>query len=64
MPLLHRLDIDMSDIDQPTPDERPGMTWWNNLTDAGRRDWMRCAGDTGRVADAWALCQRKGKQLN
>lgn len=38
----------------PTPDERAGMDWWNTLPDHEKTQWMRQAGDSGRVADAWA----------
>jgi hypothetical protein len=31
----------MSGADQPTRDERAGMTWWNELTEAARREWMQ-----------------------
>ncbi len=34
-------------------DAQLGMTWWNGLTAAERREWMRRAGDTGVAADAW-----------
>lgn len=43
---------------EPTADERAGMTWWNTLSEAERRRWMREAGDTGIAADAWAAYQR------
>lgn len=43
---------------KPTDDERAGMNWWNALTEAERRHWMRKAGDTGIAADAWAAFQR------
>ncbi len=54
----------MHHIDQPTADERAGMAWWNALTEAARLYWLRRAGDTGRVADAWAAYQQEGKQPN
>ncbi len=54
----------MSDVDQPTPDERAGMDWWNDLSEAARLYWLQQAGDTGRVADAWAVYQREGKRPN
>ena len=54
----------MSDVDQPPPDERAGMAWWNDLSEAARLYWLRQAGDTGRVADAWAVYQREGKRPN
>ncbi|MCF6120508.1 hypothetical protein L2449_27160 [Mesorhizobium muleiense] len=38
---------------EPTADERAGIEWWNALDEAGRRDWMQRAGNTGRAADAW-----------
>ncbi|MER8581723.1 hypothetical protein NKG95_24035 [Mesorhizobium sp. M1423] len=41
----------------PTADERAGMDWWK-LDEAGRRDWMQQAGNTGRVADAWKAYKR------
>lgn len=37
----------------PTDDELAGMEWWNALSEYERRRWMKFAGDTGRVADAW-----------
>lgn len=52
----------MCDADKLTPDERAGMTWWNDLTEADRRDWMRRAGDTGRVADASAVYKKEGNR--
>ncbi|RFB76616.1 hypothetical protein [Methylovirgula sp. 4M-Z18] len=39
----------------PTDDERAGMAWWNVLTEPSRQYWMRMAGNTGIVADAWAV---------
>jgi hypothetical protein len=54
----------MSDDDEPNPDERAGMDWWNALTEAARLYWLRRAGDTGRVADAWAAYQQDGKKPN
>jgi hypothetical protein len=54
----------MSEADQPTPDERAGMAWWNELSEAARLYWLRRVGDTGRVADAWAAYQKEGKRLN
>jgi len=54
----------MPHTDQPTADERAGMAWWNALTEAARLYWLRRAGDTGRVADAWAAYQQEGKQPN
>ena len=42
----------------PTADELEGMAWWNGLDDYERRRWMKFAGDTGRVADAWAEWKR------
>jgi hypothetical protein len=38
------------------------MTWWNDLTEAARRDWMRRAGDTGRGADAWAFYKQEAER--
>ena len=35
-------------------DAQLGMTWWNNLPAAERREWAQRAGDTGVAADAWA----------
>ena len=43
--------------DEPSPDERAGMAWWNELSEVARGYWMRQAGDTGRAADAWAAFQ-------
>jgi hypothetical protein len=44
----------MSDFERkPTVDELTGMRWWNALTLAQRQYWMREAGNTGIVADAW-----------
>jgi len=54
----------MSDVDQPTADERAGMAWWNDLSEAARLYWLRQAGDRGRVADAWIVYQRNGKEPN
>lgn len=42
----------------PTSDELDGMQWWNLLSEQHRRHWMSRAGDTGRVADAWAVFKR------
>lgn len=47
-----------TDCPEPSADERAGMSWWNELTEADRRRWMREAGDTGIAADAWAAYQR------
>jgi hypothetical protein len=41
-------------MDKPTPDQLDGMDWWNTLAADERAHWMRQAGDTGRVFDAWA----------
>ena len=38
---------------EPMKDEAAGMKWWNSSTLEERRRWMRVAGDTGRVSDAW-----------
>ena len=43
-----------ADVDAgTTPDVSLGMEWWNNLGEQDRMHWMREAGDTGRVVDAW-----------
>lgn len=34
-------------------DAETGMAWWNATTVEERSRWMRAAGDTGVVADAW-----------
>jgi hypothetical protein len=39
-------------------DQQDGMIWWNGLPEVERTHWMRQAGDTGRVADAWAWFKR------
>jgi hypothetical protein len=54
----------MCEADQPNPDERAGMAWWNSLSDDARLYWLRRAGDTGRAADAWAAFQQEGKRPN
>ena len=36
-----------------TPDDELGMTWWNNLTQNSRADWLRTA-STFVPAEAWA----------
>jgi len=55
----------MSTDREPTPDERRGMEWWNNATEAERRHWMQRAGNTGVAADAyraWCLDQERQHQ--
>lgn len=39
----------------PDPETNPekGIEWWNGMEEANRREWMRAAGDTGRVVDAY-----------
>ena len=39
----------------PDPEANPeqGIEWWNAMEEASRREWMRAAGDTGRVVDAY-----------
>lgn len=43
---------------EPTPDERAGMEWWNGLDETARRYWMIEAGNSGRAADAWETFKR------
>ena len=41
-------------INRPaTTDERMGMTWWNGLTVAERREWFTSGATT--AAEAWAM---------
>ncbi len=35
-----------------------GIAWWNCLDGETRREWMRAAGDTGRVVDAYGAYLR------
>jgi hypothetical protein len=37
---------------QTTAAGQVGIAWWNGLSEADRRLWMREAGDTGRPVDA------------
>ncbi len=48
---------------EPRTDERSGMDWWNGLGEGDRKFWMKKAGDTGVVADAWAAYQRGLKPM-
>lgn len=54
---------------QPTADERAGMQWWNQLTEAQRAAALKEAGWTPRsadapsVADAWAHFKKVGRSL-
>ena len=36
------------------------MAWWNGLSVRDRAAWMKRAGDTGVVADAWAAAKALG----
>ncbi len=40
-----------------TFDEAAGMAWWNALTPAARKNWLRLAG-SAVAADAWELYKR------
>ncbi len=44
-----------------TEDATTGMEWCNGMDEANRRYWMRKAGDTGRVIDAWECFKRDGQ---
>ena len=35
------------------------MAWWNGLSPEERRQWMRRAGNTGRVSDCWEEFKRQ-----
>lgn len=41
-----------------TSDNQLGIAWWNQLSDVQRTHWMLAAGNTGIVADAWAVFKK------
>jgi hypothetical protein len=45
----------------PTPDERMGMEWWNELSQSDRRDWLNSA---ETVAQAWAMFRRDDQRAS
>jgi hypothetical protein len=42
----------MSETDQPTPDERAGMAWWNELSEAARLYCKRPVCTVGELGSA------------
>jgi transcriptional regulator with XRE-family HTH domain len=54
-----RREIEAGRVDL-TVDEAAGMAWWNGLTVKDRAAWMKRAGGTGVVADAWAAAKASG----
>ena len=54
-----RREVEAGRVD-PTKEEAAGMAWWNGLTVKNRAAWMKRAGDTGVIADAWAAAKALG----
>ena len=54
-----RREVETGRVDS-TQDEAAGLAWWNGLTVKDRAAWMKRAGDTGVVADAWSAAKALG----